>query len=81
MPSSATAADIDRALLRLPYGEWIAMPEAARMVRELGLPHEALTQVVRTGRRRGVLRTQATPSFHLVKRICQGAHRPSPTLT
>ncbi|MEU6756080.1 hypothetical protein [Streptomyces sp. NPDC046685] len=76
MPPSATATDIDQALMRLPYGEWIPMPAAAQLLRELGLPSRALTTVVRSGRRRGVLRTLPTPSAHLIKRVYDAPYRP-----
>ncbi|MEU5748267.1 hypothetical protein ABZ804_22345 [Streptomyces sp. NPDC047726] len=54
----ASVAGIDAALMRFPYGQWIRMPAAAAHVRDLGLPCESLTTVVRTGRRRGVLLTK-----------------------
>ncbi|MER6616383.1 hypothetical protein [Streptomyces xantholiticus] len=69
-------ADIDAALMRLPYDQWILMPTAAAHVKELGLPRESLTMVIRTGRRRGVLRTKKEPERHevYVMRVAETLH-------
>ncbi|MFJ4988711.1 hypothetical protein ACIP9H_33545 [Streptomyces sp. NPDC088732] len=72
----AGARAIDEALMRFPYGQWIEMPDAARHVREQGLPGKVLTTVVRTGRRRGVLLVRRTEGASLVKRIHLGPYRP-----
>ncbi|MFD9394968.1 hypothetical protein ACFWBB_30850 [Streptomyces sp. NPDC060000] len=70
-------AQIDAALMRLPYDQWIVMPAAAAHVQELGLPRESLTTVIRTGRRRGVLRTKKEPDLHLfyVMRVAETPYR------
>ncbi|MFF8696282.1 hypothetical protein ACF08W_29125 [Streptomyces sp. NPDC015144] len=75
-------AQIDAALMRLPYEEWIVMPAAAAHVQELGLPRESLTQVIRTGRRRGVLRTKKEPDLRLfwVMRIAEEPYRRVPAI-
>jgi hypothetical protein len=78
-PALVTAAEIDAALMRFPYEQWIAMPDAARHVAAQGLPDRALTTVVRAGRRRGVLRTRRTPEVHYVKRVHLEAKRPAAT--
>lgn len=81
MTSHATApispAGIDAALMRFPYEQWIVMPTAAAHVQDLGLPRESLTTVIRTGRRRGVLRTRKEPDRHLyyVMRVAETPHR------
>ncbi|MFK0159096.1 hypothetical protein ACIQVK_44380 [Streptomyces sp. NPDC090493] len=70
-------AQIDAALMRLPYDQWILMPAAAAHVQELGLPRESLTTVIRTGRRRGVLRTKKEPDLRLcyVMRVAEAPYR------
>jgi hypothetical protein len=70
-------AQIDAALMRLPYDQWVVMPTAAAHVQELGLPRESLTTVIRTGRRRGVLRTKREPDLRLcyVMRVAEVPHR------
>ncbi|MFJ4085001.1 hypothetical protein ACIP2Z_39410 [Streptomyces iakyrus] len=74
-------AQIDAALMRLPYDQWVVMPDAAAHVQELGLPRESLTTVIRTGRRRGVLRTKKEPDLRLcwVMRVAEEPHRRAPT--
>lgn len=69
--AAAPTADIATALMSLPYEEWVRMPVLAAQVRDLGMPCESLTWVVRTGRRRGVLRTRKEPERQetLVMRI------------
>ncbi|MGW3627621.1 hypothetical protein [Streptomyces sp. NPDC000880] len=81
-PAAPTAEHlVDEALMRFPYDEWIPMPDAARHVRDQGLPRRFLTTVVRTGRRRGVLRTRKTPEVHFVMRIHDAPRRqPAPPL-
>lgn len=71
------STSIDEALMRFPYQEWIEMHVAAGHVRDLGLPSQALTTVVRTGRRRGVLRTRREPGQRetYVMRVTLGPHR------
>ncbi|MFB6629918.1 hypothetical protein ACFCWY_08490 [Streptomyces sp. NPDC056362] len=56
---------IDAALMRLPYERWTVMGEVSAHVRAAGLPRERLTTVVRTGRRRGVLRIRREPGHAL----------------
>jgi hypothetical protein len=71
-PSSATLpspAELAAALQRFPYDEWIPMPDAARHVRDSGLPGQVLTSIVRRGRRRGYLLTWRTPEATYVKRV------------
>jgi hypothetical protein len=70
-------AQIDAALMRLPYDQWVGMPDAAAHVQDLGLPRESLTTVIRTGRRRGVLRTKKEPDLRLcwVMRVVEEPHR------
>lgn len=70
-------AQIDAALMRLPYEQWIVMPTAAAHVQELGMPRESLTTVIRTGRRRGVLRTKREPDLRLyyVMRVAEEPRR------
>lgn len=76
-PAPISPAVIDAALMRFPYEQWIVMPAAAAHVQDLGLPRESLTTVIRTGRRRGVLRTKKEPDQHLyyVMRIAETPHR------
>lgn len=57
-PAAAEPADVLAALMRFPLEKWIGAPAAAGHVEEVGLPREMLRQVIRTGRRRGVLRTR-----------------------
>lgn len=82
MSSNAAAPDvraaIDAALMRFPYGEWVEMTAAAGYVRSEGLPRQALTTVIRTGRRRGVLLLRRTPDVYLVNRVYPGPYRPGP---
>ncbi|MDI3102004.1 hypothetical protein QJ054_33760 [Streptomyces sp. AN-3] len=79
-PARVSPAQIDAALMRLPYDQWVVMPAAAAHVRDLGLPSESLTTVIRTGRRRGVLRTKKEPDLHLcyVMRIAEEPRRRAP---
>ncbi|MEV8344520.1 hypothetical protein [Streptomyces niveus] len=72
-----STAQIDAALMRLPYEQWILMPTVAVHVQELGLPRESLTTVIRTGRRRGVLRTKKEPDLRLcsVMRVAEAPYR------
>ncbi|MGW4087001.1 hypothetical protein ACWEGS_28615 [Streptomyces sp. NPDC004822] len=73
-------AQIDAALMQLPYERWVVMPTAAAHVQELGLPRESLTTVIRTGRRRGVLRTKKEPDLrlHWVMRVAEEPYRRPP---
>ncbi|MDR3079535.1 MAG: hypothetical protein LBV60_01155 [Streptomyces sp.] len=82
MPSHASTvrapvsrAQIDAALMQFPYDQWLVMQDAAARVQELGLPRESLTTVIRTGRRRGVLRTKREPVLRLswVMRVVEDA--------
>lgn len=57
---------IDAALMRLPYEEWTVLPEASAHIQAAGLPRERLTTVLRTGRRRGILRTRREDERALV---------------
>jgi hypothetical protein len=80
---SVSHEEINAALMRLPYEQWVEMPEAAAHVRALGLPRESLTKVIRTGRRRGVLRTRKVPELHetYVMRIAETLHHGGPQTT
>ncbi|MFD4799242.1 hypothetical protein [Streptomyces anulatus] len=77
-PSAPTVdvppASLDAVLMRFPYETWIPMPDAARYVRSEGLPSRALTTVVRTGRRRGVLLVLRTDDVAKVKRVLPQPH-------
>ncbi|GAA2439081.1 hypothetical protein [Streptomyces glaucus] len=79
----APTAGIDTALMQFPYEQWVLMPAAAVYVRNAGLPRERLTTVVRTGRRRGVLRTRRDPELRLtfVRRITRTPYRESADTT
>lgn len=73
----APSADIDAALMRFPYGQWIPAPAAAGHVQDVGLPRELLRLVIRSGRRRGVLTTRRDPGrlgFY-VMRVADSCHR------
>lgn len=73
------AAGVDRldaVLMEIPFGDWIPMTEAARRLRDAGLPGDLLTAVVRKGRRRGVLRTDRTPEGTYVMRVRREPYRP-----
>ncbi|MFF8399910.1 hypothetical protein [Streptomyces sp. NPDC016172] len=61
--------DIAEFWMKIPYGAWIPMQEAARRLREVGLPREVLTAAVRKGRRRSLLRTEARPEGTYVMRV------------
>ncbi|WP_328491200.1 hypothetical protein [Streptomyces zaomyceticus] len=62
LPAPAATADqpvdVYAALMSFPLQEWIGAPAAAAHVEEVGLPRETLRWVIRTGRRRGLLRTR-----------------------
>lgn len=73
----AGADRLDEALLAIPYGEWTPMAEAARRLREAGLPGDLLTTVVRRGRRRGALRTYRQAEGTHVMRVHHEPHRPA----
>ncbi|MER7952000.1 hypothetical protein ABTY59_31880 [Streptomyces sp. NPDC096079] len=55
---AAAPVDVYDALMRFPLREWIPVPAAAEHVEGVGLPRETLRLVIRTGRRRGLLRTR-----------------------
>ncbi|MGW0033060.1 hypothetical protein ACWDXD_24990 [Streptomyces sp. NPDC003314] len=81
---SVSVNSIDEAMMCLPYERWTAMPEAAARVQAAGLPRERLTTVVRTGRRRGVLRTRKDPGHAVtyVRRITTTPYpQPGPAST
>ncbi|PNG19423.1 hypothetical protein [Streptomyces cahuitamycinicus] len=61
--------DIAEFWMKIPYGSWIPMQEAAQRLREVGLSGEVLTAAVRKGRRRSVLRTKARPEGTYVMRV------------
>ncbi|MGW1275463.1 hypothetical protein ACWD4V_00705 [Streptomyces tsukubensis] len=69
----------DRALMALPYEEWISLPAAARRTQ---LDGDATASIVRLGRRRGVLRTRGQGRTQQIRRIHPGprrtAHRSQP---
>jgi hypothetical protein len=67
--SPAPAPGIEDGLMAIPFGQWIPAPEASRRLQELGLPREALTSVVRKGRRTGVLRTRRDLEVTYVMRV------------
>ncbi|NML55208.1 hypothetical protein HHL19_35210 [Streptomyces sp. R302] len=75
------AERIDEALMRLPYEQWVLVPKVAAELRELGLPTNCLSLVLREGRRRGVLKTRTEPGQHqaFVMRIHQAPQRPPRT--
>ncbi|MFJ4880095.1 hypothetical protein ACIP93_33475 [Streptomyces sp. NPDC088745] len=60
-PPAAAPADVYAALMRFPYERWIAAPDAAAHVEHVGLSRDTLRLVIRTGRRRGLLRTRREP--------------------
>ncbi|MFB7403411.1 hypothetical protein ACFCZR_24865 [Streptomyces rubiginosohelvolus] len=72
--AAAPSTSLDAALMRFPYETWIPMPDAARHVRSEGLPAHALTTVVRTGRRRGVLLVRREAGAAEVKRVLPQPH-------
>ncbi|MFJ2745284.1 hypothetical protein ACIO3O_37130 [Streptomyces sp. NPDC087440] len=80
-PPAPHLAVIDKVLLSLPYEEWVAMPQVAECVRAQGLPGKALTTVVRTGRRRGVLLVRHTAAESEVKRVNTQVRRPRRTVS
>lgn len=65
---------LDQALMCLPYEEWIGLPAAAAQLRAQGLPCD-VANVVRTGRRRGVVRTRRTEDGQFVMRTHTAPHR------
>ncbi|MFE6639501.1 hypothetical protein ACFVFT_38695 [Streptomyces tendae] len=78
-PPASAAADTDfyAALRSFPYDQWIPATTAAARVESAGLPRDVLQKVIRTGRRRGLLRTRRDPeqlAFY-VKRIAEVPHR------
>ncbi|CAL9326786.1 hypothetical protein [Streptomyces sp. SudanB91_2054] len=78
-PSPTPAAGVDRldaVLMKIPYGYWIPMTEAARLLRAAEIPGDLLTATVRKGRRRGVLRTDRTAEGTRVMRVRHELHRP-----
>ncbi|MGI5337629.1 hypothetical protein ACQEVS_09660 [Streptomyces sp. CA-181903] len=70
MPEFTSA---DRALMLLPYEEWISLGEAAYSA---GIDEEAAASVVRLGRRRGILRTRGNGPTQQVRRIYPAPRRP-----
>ncbi|OEJ21017.1 hypothetical protein [Streptomyces subrutilus] len=65
---------VDQALMCLPYEEWIALPDAAEQLRARGLSCD-LANIVRTGRRRGVLRTRKSDGADFVMRTHDAPRR------
>lgn len=61
VPPPASAKGIDAALMSFPYEKWIPATAAAAHVEDVGLPRETVRLVIRTGRRRGLLRTRREP--------------------
>ncbi|WP_031105509.1 hypothetical protein [Streptomyces sp. NRRL S-146] len=66
--------DADRALMLLPYEEWISVGTASQRTK---IAPQAAARVVREGRRRGVLRTRGKGAAQEVMRIYPGPRRPS----
>ncbi|MFI1201583.1 hypothetical protein ACH4VR_19385 [Streptomyces sp. NPDC020883] len=66
--------DADRALMLLPYEEWISVAAAAQHTKTAP---QAAARVVREGRRRGVLLTRGKGATQEVMRIYHGPRRPS----
>ncbi|MFF4902303.1 hypothetical protein [Streptomyces sp. NPDC001068] len=60
-PAVDQPSHIDLALMRFPHQQWIPAPAAAAHVENVGLPREILRLVIRTGKRRGVLRIKRVP--------------------
>lgn len=60
-PAADQPSPIDLVLMRFPHQEWIPAPAAAAHVENAGLPREFLRLIIRTGRRRGVLRIKRVP--------------------
>ncbi|WP_435059441.1 hypothetical protein [Streptomyces sp. bgisy060] len=56
----------DRALMLLPYDEWISIPAA---IERVGLDEDTTNRLVRAGRRRGILRTRGHGQGQQVMRI------------
>ncbi|MEV7512107.1 hypothetical protein AB0O57_29540 [Streptomyces sp. NPDC091201] len=73
---SAVTYAVDEALMCLPYEEWIGLPAAADRLRAAGLRCD-LANVVRTGRRRGVVRTRKLEGAQLVMRTHAAPYRPA----
>ncbi|MFP3990963.1 hypothetical protein U9R90_26550 [Streptomyces sp. E11-3] len=66
--------DADRAIMLLPYEEWISVDAAAQQTK---IGTQATARVLREGRRRGVLRTRGKGAAQEVMRIHPGPRRPS----
>ncbi|MDI3407709.1 hypothetical protein [Streptomyces cavernicola] len=64
----------DRALMQLPYEQWLSLSAAAQ---HAGIDENAATSLARTGRRRGVLRSRGKGTAQQVMRIHPGPRRPS----
>jgi hypothetical protein len=60
-PSAVDTTDFYAALMSFPYEQWIPAAAAAAHVEDVGLPRETLRLVIRTGKRRGLLRTRREP--------------------
>ncbi|SEE83654.1 hypothetical protein SAMN05216483_6718 [Streptomyces sp. 2131.1] len=81
-PAAADTVNFYAALMRFPYEEWIPAAAAAAHVEDVGLPRETLRLVIRTGRRRGLLRTRREPDrlgFY-VMRVVEELRTPAATL-
>ncbi|MFZ3557242.1 hypothetical protein [Streptomyces sp. BH055] len=70
--TSRTSAT-DRALMLLPLDQWISEAAAAEHAE---IDYAAVPMIVRTGRRRGVLRTRRAGNAQQIMRIYPGPRRP-----
>ncbi|MFK0290706.1 hypothetical protein ACIQU6_09525 [Streptomyces sp. NPDC090442] len=71
---ASTLNATDRALMLLPFEEWVSLQTAAQRAE---IDETAAISIVRAGRRRGVLRTRGSGAMQQVMRVYPNPRRTS----